>query len=235
MGNVSTGSRSTGRAREARKASATATGEAGAAAIRQPQQARSRARVERMLEAADRILATEGFEALTIRRIATEAGVPVGSIYQFFPDKGAIVDHLARTYIADFEALMAGLVAEADDLVDTDVPGLVLDAFVATYRAKPGYVAIWRGRHLSPELQQADDANNELLAGELARLLGRTTGRAVDDPELVLACRVAVHVGDALLQLAFRLDPNGDEAVLAEAKRIQRLYLADLRPDPPGG
>jgi AcrR family transcriptional regulator len=181
-----------------------------------------------MLDAADRILATDGFEALTIRRIATEAGVPVGSIYQFFPDKAAIVDHLARTYIADFEALMAELVADADDLVDADVPALVLDAFAAMYRAKPGYVAIWRGRHLSPELQQADDANNARLAEELARMLARPTGRDPHDPTLALACRVAVQVGDALLQLAFRLDPHGDEAVLDEAKRLQRLYLADL-------
>jgi AcrR family transcriptional regulator len=197
---------------------------------RRPQQARSRERVQRMLDAADHILATDGFEALTIRRIAAEAGVPVGSIYQFFPDKAAIVDHLARAYIADFEALMAGLVDQAGAavLVDGDLAGLILDAFAEMYRSKPGYLAIWRGRHLSPELQHADDANNARLAEELARLLEAPTGRPADDAELVLACRIAVQVGDALLQLAFRLDPNGDETVLAEAKRLQRLYLADL-------
>jgi AcrR family transcriptional regulator len=201
-----------------------------ATAPRQPQQARSRARVQRMLDAADHILATDGFEALTIRRIATEADVPVGSIYQFFPDKAAIVDHLARAYIADFETLMASLVDDAAGDVDGDLAGLVLDAFVEMYRSKPGYLAIWRGRHLSPELQQADDANNARLAEELARLLAPATGRPADDADLALACRIAVQVGDALLQLAFRLDPDGDDAVLAEAKRLQRLYLADLLP-----
>jgi hypothetical protein len=123
---------------------------------------------------------------------------------------------------------MATLVGEAGDGFDGDIPALVLDAFVAMYRSKPGYLAIWRGRHLSPELQQADDANNARLAEELAHMLAPATGRPSDDPEVALACRIAVQVGDALLQLAFRLDPNGDEAVLAEAKRLQRLYLADL-------
>ncbi|HEY8547301.1 MAG TPA: TetR family transcriptional regulator, partial [Acidimicrobiales bacterium] len=49
---------------------------------RHPQQARSRERVARVLEAADRVLGTEGFGALTVRRLAEEAGVPVGTIYQ---------------------------------------------------------------------------------------------------------------------------------------------------------
>ena len=72
---------------------------------REPRQARSRARLAQILAAADAILAEEGVEALTIRRIAERAGVPVGTLYQFFPDKGSVVDAVARAYIAEFDAL----------------------------------------------------------------------------------------------------------------------------------
>jgi AcrR family transcriptional regulator len=194
---------------------------------RAPQQARSRARVRRLLESADEIVATEGFPALTVRRLAEAADVRIGTIYQFFPDKDALVDALARRYIAMFDAMIEELVAQAqnehwDDVVDT-----VIDAAVALYRSHPGYVAIWSGRHLSPALQQADDANNAAIASGLRRIL-TAQFELPDSDMLARACQVAVHTTDALLQLAFRLDPAGDQATLDEARRLQRLYLDDV-------
>jgi AcrR family transcriptional regulator len=202
-------------------------GDPGARLRRAPQQARSRARVRRLLEAADQVLGTEGFAALTMRRLADEAGIPVGTIYQFFPDKGAVVDALARRYIAEFEDMIAALVEQAEHERWDDVVETVVSGAIAMYRSHPGYLAIWTGRHLSPELQRADDANNAAIATGLRRILVAQCGLA-DDADLARACRVAVHTTDALLQLAFRVDPEGDEAILNEAHRLQRLYLADL-------
>jgi AcrR family transcriptional regulator len=203
------------------------TGPTGAVRRRLPQQARSRARVQRLLEAADHVLATEGYTALTVRRLAEEAGVPVGTIYQFFADKAAVVDALARRYIAEFDAMIELLVADAESRRWDDVVDTVFDAAVEVYRSRPGYLALWIGRHLSPELQQADDANNAAIADGLRRILVAQQGLP-DTEELARACQVAVHTSDALLQLAFRLDPRGDEQILAEARHLQRLYLADL-------
>jgi AcrR family transcriptional regulator len=194
---------------------------------RAPQQARSRARVRRLLEAADQIVATEGFAALTVRRLAETADVRIGTIYQFFPDKDALVDALARRYIAMFDTMIEALVAEAERQRWDDVVGTVIDAAIALYRSHPGYVAIWAGRHLSPALQQADDANNAAIASGLRRVL-IAQHDLEDGEDLARACQVAVQTTDALLQLAFRLDPEGDEAILDEARRLQRLYLADL-------
>src|SRR5919202_2147736 len=80
---------------------------------RVPRQARSRARLQRMLDAADELLASEGAEALTTTRVAEAAGVSVGSLYQYLPDKEAIVEALAGRYLAEFEALMEELAAQA--------------------------------------------------------------------------------------------------------------------------
>lgn len=195
--------------------------------VRQPQQARSRARVQRLLEAADRVLATEGYAALTVRRLAEEADVPVGTIYQFFADKAAVVDALARRYIAEFDAMIELLVADAESRRWDDVVETVLGAAIEMYRSKPGYLALWIGRHLSPELQQVDEANNAAIAEGLRRIL-IVQFDLPDTPDLQRACEVAVHTSDALLQLAFRRDPRGDDAILAEARRLQRLYFADV-------
>ena len=194
---------------------------------RRPQQARSRERVRRLLEAADQVLATEGFGALTVRRLAEQADVPVGTIYQFFTDKRAVVDALARRYIAEFDAMIEALVQAAETETWDDVVEVVIDSAIAMYRSHPGYLAIWTGRHLSPELQQVDELNNAAIAAGLRRILVAQHG-LVDDERLARKCQVAVQTTDALLQLAFRLDPAGDGAILDEAKRLQSLYLADV-------
>ena len=194
---------------------------------RPPQQARSRARVQRLLEAADHVLATDGYGALTVRRLAEEAGVPVGTIYQFFTDKSAVVDALARRYIGEFDEMIELLVSDAESRTWDDVVDTVLDAAIEMYRSRPGYLALWIGRHLSVELQQADEANNAAIAAGLRRILVAQHG-LVDDDRLARKCQVAVQTTDALLQLAFRTDPRGDDGVLEEARRLQRLYLGDM-------
>ncbi len=61
---------------------------------KQPQQARSTALVEAILQAAVQVLAKEGAARFTTARVAEKAGVSVGSVYQYFPNKAAILFRL---------------------------------------------------------------------------------------------------------------------------------------------
>jgi AcrR family transcriptional regulator len=194
---------------------------------RDPQQARSRARVQAILDAANQILATEGVDALTMRRVAEMAEVPIGTIYQFFEDKSAVLGAVAYRYLDAFTETMATLATETAGLHGDDLLDRVFDTFTALYRTNPGYVAIWSGRHLSRELMEADDANNDTLAEGLRQIL-LTEGRVRDEPGLAISCRVLVQMVDALLQLAFRLDPHGEPMILSEAKRVGRLYVEEI-------
>jgi AcrR family transcriptional regulator len=196
---------------------------------RVPRQARSRERLQRMLDAADALLASEGAEALTTTRVAEAAGVSVGSLYQYLPDKGAIVEALAGRYLAEFEGLMERMVEEAraNPAEWNDPVGRLLDAFAQRYRARPGYRALWFGRHLNEELRAADRDNKLALASALRRILV-VLGVAADGARLEVVARTGVLVADALLQEAFRDDPAGDSELIGEAKRILRLYLDDV-------
>ena len=62
---------------------------------KQPQQSRSRATVEFLLEAAAQVFGERGYLATTTNGIAERAGVSVGSLYQYFPSKDAILLALA--------------------------------------------------------------------------------------------------------------------------------------------
>ena len=195
---------------------------------RVPRQARSRERLARMLDAAEELLVAEGPGALTTTRVASAAGVSVGSLYQYLPDKEAIVEALAGRYLAEFEGLMEALAEEASAAPGrwTDPVGRLLDVFAQRYRDRPGYRALWFGRELAPGLRAADRDNKAALAGRLERVL-RTLGLG-DGADLETAARAGVLIADALLQEAFRSDARGEAALIGEAKRVLRLYLADV-------
>jgi AcrR family transcriptional regulator len=182
---------------------------------RVPRQARSRERLARMLDAAEELLVAEGPAALTTTRVAAAAGVSVGSLYQYLPDKGAIVEALATRYLAEFEALMHELAARAPF---EDPVGTLVDAFARRYRERPGYRALWFGREMTPELRAADLENKAVLAEGLLRALGL-------GGEFRTQARAGVLIADALLQEAFR---SGSPELIDEAKRVLRLYLDDV-------
>ena len=73
---------------------------------RAPRQQRSREKVARALAAASDLVAREGVSALTLPRVAEAAGVSVGALYQYLPDRDAIVRALVAEYHARLEALL---------------------------------------------------------------------------------------------------------------------------------
>src|SRR5215218_3084242 len=72
---------------------------------RVPRQERGRERVEKILDSAARVIAEVGVEAMTTNAIATRANTSVGSLYQFFPNKDAIVEALAARYNAELRRI----------------------------------------------------------------------------------------------------------------------------------
>ena len=68
---------------------------------RKPLQERARHKVKLILEAATRIIDKDGLEALTTNRIAETAGISIGTLYQYFPDKQAIIDKLGQRVLRE--------------------------------------------------------------------------------------------------------------------------------------
>lgn len=81
-------------------------------ARRKPKQSRSRQTVEALLGAVVRVLKREGSHAVTTNRIAEVAGVSIGSVYQYFPDKRAIFVALHQRHIQEIDRLMESKLVE---------------------------------------------------------------------------------------------------------------------------
>jgi AcrR family transcriptional regulator len=70
---------------------------------KRPEQDRSRATVDAIVDAAARILVKDGYDAFTTNRVAEKAGVSIGSLYQYFPNKDALLSELMRRHTRDLE------------------------------------------------------------------------------------------------------------------------------------
>ena len=69
-----------------------------------PRQPRGRRRVSQLLDAAATVISSVGYDAATMTAIAAKAGAPIGSLYQFFPNKEAITHALRTEYGKHYEA-----------------------------------------------------------------------------------------------------------------------------------
>ncbi|MBC8171475.1 MAG: TetR/AcrR family transcriptional regulator [Anaerolineae bacterium] len=73
---------------------------------KQPRQLRSQQRVDAILNAAAQLFAENGYEAVTTNAIAAKAGVAIGSLYQFFPNKEAIIEAMVQHYAGGMRELL---------------------------------------------------------------------------------------------------------------------------------
>jgi AcrR family transcriptional regulator len=177
-----------------------------------------------MLDACAELIDEVGYNGLTTTLLADRAGVAIGSVYQFFPDKRAIVQALALrnvdAYIARVQArLRVGTLSHWHEAVDA-----ALDEFIEMHRVVPGFQTLHFGDIVDRHLLEEERDNDAVIADQLRLLLVGFFGLP-DTASLRLALLVAVEVGDAVVKLAFRRDPAGDPLILAEARQVVVDYL----------
>jgi AcrR family transcriptional regulator len=190
-----------------------------------PLQARSRARLGQVLDAAEELLEQEGADAFTTTAVARVAGVSVGSIYRFFPDKEAIVEALAVRYWSDFADLVAG-VAEADSHEPVADPAdAVLSVLAAGFRARPGFLALWYGGLRTERVRDRTRDARQAIAVSIEQIFSVHWPAAAPD-DRILAAEMVVLAGDGLLREAFRRDPEGDAGLLSESRVMLGSYIA---------
>jgi AcrR family transcriptional regulator len=188
-------------------------------------QRRSAERVQRMLDAAAELVAIHGYDAVTTTLIADRANVSIGSLYQFFPDKQAVVRAVALRNLELFGRRMSAL-AEREEFHDWwSVVSAVIDEFVAMHQEVTGFRVVRFGDIADLHLLDPSRDNDSVVGERLMEILGGLVDfESGTDPHLHVV--IAVKIADTLVKFAFERDPQGDRVVLQEAKRIIRELLA---------
>ncbi|MCA6121722.1 TetR family transcriptional regulator [Bradyrhizobium sp. WSM 1704] len=150
-----------------------------------PVQQRSRERFERILACAAEIIAEKGSEAFRMSDIVARSGIAFGSLYQYFPDKAAIVGTLAERYNAVGRSCVARDLAAVKTMRDLH-PALcrIVDSYYRMFMREPAMRDIWQATQADRALQQLDAEDTAFLAGLLADAVRRV---APDMPEAALA------------------------------------------------
>ena len=192
-------------------------------------QARSRATVDALIEATARILVKEGFDKASTNRIAEVAGVSVGSLYQYYPGKEALVVAVIERHNRELMQVVRGALAEvAAQPIEQAVRRLVAAAIDA-HRVDPRLHRVLAEQlPRTGRLENVETFNREAYALFKAYLESRRDELRIVD--VGLAAFVCVTSIEALTHTAVlhRADMLGDEAVgtlVDEATRLVVGYL----------
>ncbi len=145
---------------------------------KQPQQARSEELVSAILEAAVQVLAKEGFHRFTTARVADKAGVSVGSLYQYFPNKASILFRLQSDEWQDTNDMLREILEDESETPSARLRRLV-HAFIKSEcdeadirQALDGAAPLYRD---APESRKAKTAGRRTMATFIAHALPTTT------------------------------------------------------------
>jgi AcrR family transcriptional regulator len=197
---------------------------AKSSARRKPLQERSQDTVQRIFRAASDLLASAPIDDITTSRIAHAAGLSIGALYRFFPDKQSIIDAIAVRHMDEFRAEFESRLAA---LSFSDGPAFlstVIDAFVAFLESRPDFRAIAFGQ-ISAATRQRQTDPNATGGGLVKRFMIESLGMN-DLASLDLKLRIAIETGERLFAYAFEQpDAPSRAAVIAELKRLLASYL----------
>jgi AcrR family transcriptional regulator len=190
---------------------------------RVPTQARSRRRVEAILDAAERLVSEVGVEETTTRAIAEAAGIPVASLYQYFGQKEDVLLALAARDMAEMDEQVLTDLAALPLLTVAALVASVMDSFVAVYRRRPAFVQIYLRGRTNASVHEFGREHNRRVAGMLRDF---AADAGLTEPDFPLtAALLAVEAGDRVFQLAYADSDVGDADLIAEGRSMVTRYL----------
>ena len=142
-------------------------GGVGHPGVRTPQQARSQQRVEKILAAAKSLIADKGIAALKMKEIAQSADVTMASIYQYFPNKSAIIEALSEAYLVKSREIVENALTPPPQNLE-QLSYIILD-FIDTYYhlhlEEPMLRDVWSWFSIDKEIGRLDMVDTRQAAG----------------------------------------------------------------------
>ncbi|MCG8346276.1 MAG: TetR/AcrR family transcriptional regulator [Chloroflexales bacterium] len=184
--------------------------------------------MDSILEAAIQVFEQYGYAAGTTARIAERAGVAVGSLYQYFPNKDAILVALAEQHIAECHTLATQAFAQTREMTLSlaETLRLVVKGFIDLHAANPQVHRLLSEEVVPPlEVQQAQMAVERMLVEEVQQILASYS--AVDASRRSLVAYVIVQVAEHLTHQLVLHPPHKltPEACVDEVVQVLLGYI----------
>ncbi len=194
------------------------------ARMKKPSQARSVATFANILNAATEVVVERGIQGLNTNIVAERAGVNIGTVYHYFPDKTAILVELFRLDQQQRSVYLLGKLSELPTAPDLTEWSHELFVLVRRLRNEHPTTAVMRRAFQSvPELVEIDNADTADTTNFVARLL-RERFATLDDERAHFAARLLVETTMTIMDSELAEGPQSG-AFFDEALHLINTYL----------
>ena len=190
---------------------------------RRPTQERSKVKFDSLLQASRDVLLHVGFESFTCEEVAQRAGLPIGTLYQFFANKYVIVCELDRQNAVAIQSELDKLAAELPTLDWLVLLDRLIDHMAQLWINDPSRSAVWYAVQSTPITRATAEVTEQQLAARVAHVLAPLTPGTPRDRRKIMA-EVLVHMSYSMLNFSVRDLQEHDEAII-ELKRLLGTYL----------
>ena len=190
---------------------------------RRPTQERSQKKFDHLLQVARELLLEVGFEAFTMEEVARRAGLPIGTLYQFFQNKYVMVCELDRVDAVAVRQELEQFASEIPSLDWLKFLDRLIDHVAALWASDPSRRAVWHAVQSTPATRATAAVTERELAADVARVLAPLTPGPPRDRRRIMA-EVIIHVAYSMLNFSIRDGQSHEEAVV-ELKRLLAAYL----------
>lgn len=212
--------------------SGTETEVIGAAILRRtPSQSRAQEKIRRIAECATALIATKGSDSLKMSEIAQQAGISIGALYQYFPDKSVLIRYLFESCNAQSRQCIEDGLAEANTIDELIVAfNALIDDYLALVRLEPAMRDIWSATQTDKTLSKLEIAesreNGKLLADKIRKIV---PGKKL--PQLDETAFLLMHFSESTMRIAAEASEQECDALIAAFKIMATRSLRDLMAD----
>lgn len=198
---------------------------AAAPVAKEPKRQRGIARVAKLLDAGASVFAEQGYKAATMTEIAARAGAPIGSLYQFFPNKDVLADALVARYGEHVTAALDKIREQAPELDGAELADRLLDTLVAHASERSLALSLLDARWEQPGVRPG--VLRESLRRHIAECLETWRPQMGEDERQAMAV-VLLQAMKSLAQLHEEKRYPGKTEALAQWRGWVRRYLQDF-------
>ncbi|MBB3355354.1 AcrR family transcriptional regulator [Rhizobium sp. BK049] len=186
-----------------------------------PRQQRGRERFEKILAVAAELIESHGSDGLKMSEIVEKAGLSFGALYQYFPDKSAIIRTLAERFNEEGRRCVEAELAKVVDAAALPAAlANIVDEYYAFFRREPVMRDIWHATHTDKLLQQVDAEDMEFHTQAFLAVLVRLWPDR-DRSELQAIARLTMQLLAAAARSAVSLDAEEGDRTIALFKKMQ--------------
>ncbi|MFF8375822.1 TetR/AcrR family transcriptional regulator [Streptomyces sp. NPDC015661] len=175
-----------------------------------------------ILDAAEALLAEQGYEAATLKAVGERAGIPIASLYHYFSDRHQVDAALLQRHLPAIEETLDAALEGAELPSLRAAADAVIHPLRDYFRRHRSCVELWfpgRGETVTAVVREFDAAQ----ADRFWYLIVERGLVPADTPRC--AVQLAFEVGNHLFDIAFRQSPAGDDTTIEEAGRMVAAYF----------